>query len=227
MDKTILIINPNSTASMTDLIAREARAVAGAKTQILARNPANSPPAIQGPEDGAVAVPHIIDELGAALEANHVDAAVVACFDDTGLAELRSQFDLPVFGIGECAFHMAMLRGQRFAVVTTLPISIPVIEHNLLAYGFASRCERVYAANVGVLELERNPAASFEKICKRVEQARDVDGCDTVVLGCAGMADVGQRLEQRYGLPIIDGVKSAVALAETVLECSELPSLAR
>ncbi|MEM9602638.1 MAG: aspartate/glutamate racemase family protein [Pseudomonadota bacterium] len=213
----LVFINPNSTAAMTELIAREARAVARPTTRVVARNPAGSPPAIEGSEDGAAAVPHVVAELRTALGAGPVDAAVVACFDDTGLPELRQQFALPVFGIGECAFHLAMLRAPRFAVVTTLPISVPVIEQNLLTYGFASRCARVYAANVGVLEIERKPAVALRKLSSRLEQARDEDGVGAIVLGCAGMADIAVRLEQRYGLPVIDGVKAAVALAESVV----------
>ncbi|MEM7375971.1 MAG: aspartate/glutamate racemase family protein [Pseudomonadota bacterium] len=122
-----------------------------------------------------------------------------------------------VLGIGECAFHLAMLRASRFAVITTLPVSVPVIEQNLLAYGFDNRCARVYAADVGVLEIEREPVTAFRKLSARLEQARDDDDVDAVVLGCAGMADIAARLEQRYGMPVIDGVKAAVALAESVV----------
>lgn len=213
----LLVVNPNSTATMTQLIAREAAAVAAPSTRVVARNPAGAPPAIEGPEDGAAAVPHLLSEIGEALEHGDFDAAVVACFDDTGLDELRRQFELPIFGIGECAFHMAMLRAARFCVVTTLPVSVPVIERNIVNYGFAARCAGVVAADVGVLELEQRPDESFEKICQQVERARDQRGCDAIVLGCAGMADITQRLESRYGMPVVDGVRAAVKLAEAVL----------
>ena len=61
---------------------------------------------------------------------------------------------LPVVGIGEAAFHMASLIAGKFSVVTTLSRSVPAIEHNLVRYGLASRCARVRASDVPVLELE-------------------------------------------------------------------------
>ena len=47
---------------------------------------------------------------------------------------------IPVLGIGEAAFHAAMLLGHRYCVVTTLSVSLPVIAANLRAYGLASHC---------------------------------------------------------------------------------------
>ena len=82
------------------------------------------------------------------------DAAILACFDDTGLDAARTVFDGPVVGIGEAAFHMASLVAGSFSVVTTLQRSVPAIEHNLVRYGLASRCRSVRASEVPVLALE-------------------------------------------------------------------------
>ena len=37
---------------------------------------------------------------------------------------------------------------------------------------------------------------------------------DAIVLGCAGMSDLCERLQKRAGMPVIDGVTAAVKLAE-------------
>ena len=37
-----------------------------------------------------------------------------------------------------------------------------------------------------------------------------------IVLGCAGMADLAALLAARHGVPMIDGVASAVKLAEAL-----------
>ena len=39
-------------------------------------------------------------------------------------------------------------------------------------------------------------------------------GSGAIVLGCAGMADLYHTLQQRLGVPVIDGVGAAVNLAE-------------
>jgi len=36
------------------------------------------------------------------------------------------------------------------------------------------------------------------------------------VLGCAGMADLAAELSQQYGVPVVDGVASAVQLAQSL-----------
>ena len=43
------------------------------------------------------------------------DAIVIACFDDTGLAAARAPRPCPVIGIGEAAYHAALLLGRRFS----------------------------------------------------------------------------------------------------------------
>jgi allantoin racemase len=45
-------------------------------------------------------------------------------------------------------------------------------------------------------------------------QARDEDGAEAIVLGCAGMAPLASDLEARTGLPLIDGVRAAAHLAQ-------------
>ena len=38
-------------------------------------------------------------------------------------------------------------------------------------------------------------------------------GADTIVLGCAGMADLCTTLTVRVGVPVVDGVAAAVGIA--------------
>ncbi|MGY4468802.1 Asp/Glu/hydantoin racemase [Bradyrhizobium sp. LB9.1b] len=128
------VVNPNTTASMTTKIAAAARAIALPDTLIDARQPAMGPVSIEGFYDEAFAVPGM---LGCIRDADRdgADAHIIACFDDTGLDAARAIATAPVIGIGEAGFHMASLIAARFAVVTTLGVSIVPIEHNLKRYG--------------------------------------------------------------------------------------------
>ncbi|PWW03857.1 allantoin racemase [Hoeflea marina] len=214
----ILVINPNSTASMTRSIETAARLAARPGTQITAINPTDTPASIQGPEDGLATLPGLFSLFESAVMApGGYDACVIACFDDTGLMELRRRAAIPVIGIGEAAFQMAMLLGQRFSVVTTLSVSIPVIEDNLRAYGYASRCIRVRASEVPVLALESDAEASADAIAAEIGRAMREDRPDAIVLGCAGMAGLAERMSDAYRLPVIDGVAAAIALAEATV----------
>jgi allantoin racemase len=209
----ILIVNPNTTAAMTDKIGQAARAVAASGTEIIAVNPPDGPVSIEGYYDEAFSVPGLLAEI-AKGEAQGVAAHIIACFDDTGLEAARSLASAPVIGIGEAAFHLATMLGHRFTVVTTLSRSIAAIETNLTKYGLAARCAKVRACEVPVLSLDDPASNASAQISAEIELAKLQDSAEAIVLGCAGMADLAARLTERHGLPVIDGVASAVKLAE-------------
>lgn len=210
----IALINPNSTVSMTEKAAEAARQVLPG-VEVLALTCHGAPPAIQGPEDGEAALPFLLAQVQAA-EVAGADAAIIACFDDTGLAQARSLVGIPVLGIGEAAFHAAMLLGARYSVVTTLSVSVPVIAGNIRSYGLESHCLKVRASEVPVLELEREGSPARALISAEIGRARAEDGAGAIVLGCAGMADLAAALEEEHGLPVIDGVAAAAGLAAAI-----------
>jgi allantoin racemase len=207
----ILIVNPNTSASMTRKLNEAALRVAAPGTEIVAVNPDFGPASIEGYYDEAFAVPGLIAEIARAPD---MDGYIVACFDDTGLDAARCLASAPVVGIGEAAFHMASLVAGKFSVVTTLSRSIAAIEHNLARYGLAARCARVRASEVPVLALEEEGSAARAKLSAEIARAIAEDGCEAIVLGCAGMADLSQSLANEHGLPVIEGVASAVKLCE-------------
>ena len=207
------VVNPNTTAAMTAVIARAAERVARAGTTIRAVESAFGPASIEGAYDDAFAVPGLLERI-AEGETQRADAHVIACFDDTGLDAARALASAPVIGIGEAGFHAASMLAHRFAVVTTLARSVPVLENNLLRYGLDRRCARVRACDVAVLELD-NPASNARaRIGAEISRALDEDGAEAIVLGCAGMAELAASLAAEFAVPVIDGVAAAVVLAE-------------
>jgi allantoin racemase len=213
----IVVINPNTTAAMTARIATTAKVVAQAGTHIIAIQPSAGPASIEGYADEAMAVPHMLEAMFAEQAKNPAIAGyVIACFDDTGLDAARCVLDAPVVGIGEAACHMASLIAARFSVITTLSRSISPIEHNLAKYGLASRCARVRAAEVAVLDLEDAASDAYAQISNEISTALKEDRAEAIVLGCAGMTDLAARLSREHGVPVIDGVGAAVKLIESL-----------
>jgi allantoin racemase len=211
----ILVVNPNTTRSMTEKIGKAAALVAAPATRITAVNPDTGPESIEGFFDEALSVPGLLAEV-ARGEARGVAGHVIACFDDTGLGAARALARAPVVGIGEAAFHLASLVAGRFAVVTTLARAIPAIEANLAAYGLAPRCARVRAAGVPVLALEARAADACRRIDAEIDAALRQDRAEAIVLGCAGMADLAADLAARHGVPVVEGVAAAVVLVESL-----------
>jgi allantoin racemase len=208
----ILIVNPNTTASMTATIAAAARAVAASGTEISAVTSPMGPASIEGFYDEAFAVPGLIQAL---LQSPDADAGIIACFDDTGLDAARSVARFPVVGICEAALVTAGQVAKRIAVITTLPRSIVPLEELVRRYGFAERA-RVTACNVAVLDLEKPSSGAAEKLDAEIGRALD-KGAEAIVLGCAGMADLAATLSRKFEVPVIDGVAAAVKQAEALV----------
>src|SRR5271166_721319 len=187
----IVVVNPNTTASMTAKIGAAAKAVASPGVEVRAVNPDFGPPSIEGYFDEAFSVPGLLAEIAKAADA---DAFVVACFDDTGLEAARCATEAPVVGIGEAAFHMASLIADKFSVVTTLPRSIAPIEKNLVKYGLSTRCAKVRAADVPVLAraLERKSGVPV------------IDGVACAVSLAEALVRVGLKTSKRnaYAAPL-------------------------
>jgi allantoin racemase len=208
----ILIVNPNTTASMTDTIAAAARAAAAPGTEISAVTSPMGPASIEGFYDEAFAVPGLIQAL---LNAPDADAGIIACFDDTGLDAARSVAPFPVVGVCEAALLTAGQLARRIAVVTTLPRSIVPLEELVRRYGFADRAS-VTACNVAVLDLEKPGSGAEQKLEAEIALALE-EGAEAVVLGCAGMADLDGAVSKKFGVPVVDGVAAAVKQAEALV----------
>lgn len=210
----LLVLNPNTTAAMTEKIGAAAARVAAPGTEIVAVNPVAGPASIEGYYDEAMSFAGL---LAIIRDRKDYDAVVIACFDDTGLDAARCLTDKPVVGIGEAAFHMAAMLANRFSVITTLARSVPALEHNLQRYGLAARCARVRASNIPVLELEDPESNAAARIGLEIHHAIEEDRAEAIVLGCAGMTDLTEALSQRHGLPVLDGVVCATTLCESLV----------
>jgi allantoin racemase len=216
----IKVINPNTTAAMTHLIGDAARAVAGIGTDIIAVNPPMGPTSIESHYDEALSVPGLLHEisLGETDEPQgRIDGYVVACFGDPGLDAARELATGPVVGIAEAAMHAAVMVGRSFAVVTTLSRTIGRAEDLVEHYGFANRCVSVTACDVAVLDLEDESSGASLLVERLAREAIERDRADSIVLGCAGMTSFCQRLTDRLGVPVIDGVAAATGMVEALV----------
>ncbi|WP_297543793.1 aspartate/glutamate racemase family protein [Roseovarius sp.] len=206
----IAYINPNSTEAMTDGIAAAAQA-AVPSAEIFGLTNSAGPAAIQGQDDGEAAIPGLLDLLPIARQRG-AEAIVIACFDDTGLAQARAVVDCPVIGIGQASYVMAHLLGLRFSVITSMAISVPVIEENIRQSGFAPLCASVRASALPVLVIDEGGPAVIGRISAEIERAIDEDGAGCAILGCAGMAHLRASLAARVAIPLIDGVAASARL---------------
>ncbi|MEL6170252.1 MAG: aspartate/glutamate racemase family protein [Pseudomonadota bacterium] len=209
----IVLINPNSTETMTlSMKDTASKAVPGAR--IVAWTSHDGPAAIEGPEDGEACVPPLLELVGKASD-DGAKAIIIGCADDTGLAPARRLASCPVIGIGQAAYHMAVLAGEKFSVVTTLPVSIPVLEANIAEYGLSGSLSRVRASNVPVLDLETDKEAATARVLAEAGRAAREDDIQSVVLGCAGMSHI-PCVAPSHTIRLIDGVTAAAKIVSVL-----------
>ncbi|MGD9293661.1 MAG: aspartate/glutamate racemase family protein [Roseobacter sp.] len=204
---SIVIINPNSTSAMTDAMVNVAR-ISAPGLQFEGWTSGDGPPAIQGAEDGEIATPPLL-RLVREATGKGADGIIIGCFDDTALVEASRIANCPVLGIGQAAYFYAALRNWKFSVVTTLRISVPVIEENIRHLGLSDHLARVRASDVAVLELESNVEEAERKILAEAMCAERDDGIDAVILGCAGMVNVMESMRRSLAVHVIDPVSTA------------------
>ena len=211
----LLLLNPNTSAAMTEGMAAAARAVAASTTHIVARHSSFGPLSIEGHFEDAIAAAGVAEQAHLA-RAEGFDAAVIACFGDPGLDAAREVLAAPVLGIAEAAFHAASFVATGFSVVTTMTRTCVIAERLVQRYGFERTCRGIHGTDIAVLALEtcsEDTVAQIEATA-RAALARDRSGA--IVLGCGGMAALCRTLQTRLGVPVIDGVSVAVKFAEAL-----------
>ncbi|MGX9789921.1 aspartate/glutamate racemase family protein [Mycobacterium sp. MMS18-G62] len=218
----LLLVNPNTTASMTEAIAASAAAVAHPGTIVEAVNPKHGPPSIENDDDERRCLPGLLTELETAAgrpSAARPDAYVIACFGDPGLEQARDSLNAPVVGIAQAAMHAAALAAGSFSIVTSMSTTVPRAWQLAKAYTPA-QCLGVYACDIPVLRIAADPN-TVDPIRELCEHALEVDGSRSIVLGCAAMARFAAPLRRQLGVPVIDGVVAATVLAQALVALTE------
>jgi allantoin racemase len=210
----ILVVNVNTTESMTARIGAQARAAASPGTEIVAATPRFGPASVESILESHLAAVGVLD--CALRHADGCDAVILARFGELGREALQELLPVPAIDITEAAAHVACLLGKTFAVVTTVDRAVPAIEDRLLLAGLRSRCVSVRAVRIPVLELETSADVTVEAVARAATGAIREGGAEVICLGCAGMAGIAERVSQEIGAPVVDGVTAAVRLAESL-----------
>ncbi|QDH67108.1 MULTISPECIES: aspartate/glutamate racemase family protein [Pseudomonas] len=211
----ILVVNVNTTESITETIAQQARSVASPGTEIVGLTPYFGAESVEGNFESYLAAIAVMDRVMAYDQP--FDAVIQAGYGEHGREGLQELLNVPVVDITEAAASIAMFLGHAYSVVTTLDRTVPLIEDRLKLAGLYQRCASVRASGMAVLELEEDPLAAMEAIVRQAELAIREDKAEVICLGCGGMAGLDEQIRQRTGVPVVDGVTAAVTIAESLV----------
>ncbi len=211
----ILVVNVNTSQTMSDSIDEAARRAAAPGTEIVTLTPGFGADGVDCAFESYLAAVAVMDCVLSYDQP--FDAVVMAGFGEHGRDGLQELLDQPVIEICDAAAHAAMLIARSFSVVTTLQRSVPAIEDRLLLSGLSDRCVSVRANGMSTAEVDHDPARAMRTILDEARKAVELDHAEAICLGCAGMAGLEEAITRELGVPVIDGVAAAVGLAQMLV----------
>lgn len=211
----ILVLNVNTTQSMTRSIGDSARLMASPGTQIVELTPDFGAESCEGNFESYLAAVAVMSKVVTYPEP--FDAVIQAGYGEHGREGLQELLEVPVVDITEAAASTAQFLGHKYSVVTTLDRTVPLIEDRLKLAGLTDRLASVRASGLSVLELETDPERAVAAIVEQCLAAVRNDKAEVIALGCGGMADLEAQIREATGVPIVDGVRAAVTIAESLV----------
>jgi allantoin racemase len=211
----ILVVNVNTTESITETIGQTAQAVAAPGTEIVALTPPFGAESVEGNYESYLAAVAVMEAVRRYPEP--FDAVIQAGYGEHGREGLQELLEVPVVDITDAAASTAQFLGHRYSVVTTLDRTVPLIEDRLKLAGLFDHCASVRSSGMAVLDLEEDPEAAVRAIVAEAAAAVTEDHAEVICLGCGGMAGLTEQVEARTGVPVVDGVTAAVTIAESLV----------
>jgi Asp/Glu/hydantoin racemase len=217
----LLLINPNTSDSVSALIRAEAErsAAPGTRLDVL-----TAPFGVAYIETRFEAL--IGAYAAAMLAAEHhaqADAVIVAAFGDPGLAALREALPCPVTGLTEAAFATAMQLGGRISIVAISQRIRAWYRETVAAYGWSDRLASIRALDETLADIGALQAEQAERLVALALRCVSDDGADVIVLAGAPLAGLARSVRDRLPVPVVDGVSCAVRQAEALVRAAPIP----
>ncbi len=213
----ILIINPNTSLSMTNHIREELLPLKRPDTELTVACPDKGPETIESAYDEAYAAPPTL-ELVKKANIEGYDAVVIACFSDPGLHAAREISNIPVIGIEESSLHVAAMLGAKFSIMTPRRTRIPAKREEVHIRGMDHFLASVRSLDLSVAETDADPERTKQRVFEAATQAVQEDGAEVIILGCAGMAGYAPELEKKLNIKVIDPTAVALKIAEALVD---------
>jgi allantoin racemase len=211
----LLVVNPNTTAAVTEMLCRHVRARAAAAVEVEGATAAFGASYIASETSFAVAGHAALDAWATHADAHGApDAILVGCFGDPGVWALREASARPVVGLAEAAMRAAARHG-RFAIVTGGAAWQPMLARLARALELADRLAGIHVVAPSGAELAADPAAAHELLRDACRQA--ALGADCVILGGAALAGMAAALAPALDVPLVDSVSAGADAALAAL----------
>jgi allantoin racemase len=158
-----------------------------------------------------------------AAERDGFDAYAMCTLPNPMLREVRAMVDIPAVGLGETAFHLATMYGQRFGILLFIDRMIPLYREQMLGYGLSDRCAAIRASGLTFQDVLAGYARP-EPVIERFQQAargmiRD-DGADVIIPGEVPLSLLlaTNGVSRVDDVPVIDTFAATLKMAELMVD---------
>jgi Asp/Glu/hydantoin racemase len=212
----ILLVNPNTTSSITERMAAYAGEVVNAAATFVPVTGRFGARYISSRVAAAIAGHAALDALAEHVEG--CDAVYLACFGDPGLAACKELSPVPVVGMAEASCIEAAREGGRFAIVTGGILWKPMLEEFVATLGLSRQLATVRTVAPTGGQIANDPDAALGLLADACIACAKEDGAEVVILGGAALAGLAERIQPRVPVPLLcsvaTGAKAAVAAAQ-------------
>jgi allantoin racemase len=210
----LMIVNPNSSETVTGAIMESARRGASPGTELVGVTTKGGTRNIDSAFGDYLSGSYVIRTCLEAVPLHEPDAVVLAGFGRVGIDALKEALTIPVVSISEASMAMACLLGHRFTTLTMLQQFIPYQQDLVRLYGFEAKCASVRAIDVNVEECVTNRDKTLAQLRAEIKKIVVEDRSEVVILACAGLCGYDAELSRLAGIPVLDPVAVAVKVAE-------------
>jgi len=213
----ILVINPNSSETVTAAIMESARRAATSGTTLIGATTKGGTRNIDCAFGDYLSGAAMIRTCLEAVTLHTPDAVILAGFGRVGIDALKEALTVPVVSISEASMAVACLLGHRFTTLTMLQQFIPYQQDLVRLFGFEAKCASVRAININVEECVKDRTRTLAELTEQILAAVREDRAEVVILACAGLCGYERELSQRAGVPVLDPVAVGVKVAESLV----------
>lgn len=210
----LLVVNPNSSETVTAQIMESARRGASAGTELVGVTTKGGTRNIDSAFGDYLSGAFMIRTCLEAVSVHRPDAVVLAGFGRVGIDALKEALTIPVVSISEASMALACLLGHRFTTLTMLRQFIPYQEDLVRYYGFEAKCASVRSININVEECVTNREKTISELKEQIQRIVAEDRAEVVILACAGLCGYDAELSKLAGVPVLDPAAVGVKVAE-------------
>ncbi|MGO7592479.1 aspartate/glutamate racemase family protein [Rhizobium leguminosarum] len=218
----ILVVNPNTTQSVTDRFVDEARRCAPAGVVIDGVTGTFGAGIVSTQAENVVAAHSALALLAA--HGSAYDAAILAISFDSGLAAAQELMPIGTVGITQAAIKTACQSAEKIGLVVFGNISLPLYHALIRDYDMSDRIAAIETIDIRSSNDYLNEIGQDALVISAVSRLTDEHGAQACVICGAAIVGLARRIQPHFTIPVLDGAAPSVTLALSVVSAGK-PSL--